>query len=72
MRTEALKAGIAILRAQDRLFQHPELQSCKIFNPYMLLLMRLFSFLPFALPFLDQGLEQLAEAIQVVSNGRKG
>ncbi|GAM40502.1 hypothetical protein TCE0_039r12900 [Talaromyces pinophilus] len=70
-RTEALRAGIAILRAQDRLFQRPELQSCKIFNPVYASFDALVLILAICITFLDQGLEQLAEAIQVVSNGLK-
>ncbi|KAF3400080.1 hypothetical protein F1880_008415 [Penicillium rolfsii] len=70
-RTEALKAGIAILRAQERLFQRAELQSYRIFNPVYASFDALVLIAAICIVFFDQGLEQLAECIQVVERGVK-
>ncbi|OOQ89202.1 hypothetical protein PEBR_16841 [Penicillium brasilianum] len=68
-RTEALKAGIAILRAQERLFQRTELQSCKIFNPVYASFDALVLIAAICIAFPNQGLEQLTECIQVLERG---
>lgn len=68
-RTEALKAGIVILRAQERLFQQSEPHQCKIFNPVYASFDAIVLIAAICLTFLDQGFEQLAECIQVVERG---
>ncbi|KAL1846303.1 hypothetical protein Plec18170_009292 [Paecilomyces lecythidis] len=70
-RTEALKAGISILRAQERLFRYPELQSCKIFNPVYASFDALVLVAAICILFFDRGLEQLPECIQVLERGVK-
>lgn len=68
-RTEALKAGIAILRAQERLFQQSEPRQRKVFNPVNASFDEIVLIAAVCLVFPNEDHERRAECIHVVERG---
>lgn len=68
-RTEALKAGIRILRAQERLFQQSEPHQCKVFNPVYASFDAIVLIAALCLVFPSENLELRAECIYAVERG---
>ncbi|KAJ6076649.1 transcriptional regulator family: Fungal Specific TF [Penicillium canescens] len=68
-RTEALKAGISILRAQERLFQQSEPHQCKVFNPVYASFDAIVLIAAHYVVFPNEDHERRAECIQVVERG---
>ncbi|KAJ5091093.1 hypothetical protein NUU61_005963 [Penicillium alfredii] len=68
-RTAALEAGIAILRAQERLFPPSETRECKVFNPVYASFDAIVLIAAIYIAFPGQNNETLEEAIQVVERG---
>jgi hypothetical protein len=66
-RMEAIKAGIAILRAQEQLFQQLEPHQCKVFNPVYASFDAIVLIMAICLRFPDE--ERLGECLQVVQRG---
>jgi hypothetical protein len=68
-RTEALKAGICILRAQERLFQQLEPHQCKVFNPVYASFDAIVLIAALCLVFPTENIELRAECIYGVERG---
>lgn len=68
-RTEALKAGIFILRAQERLFQVSEPHQCKVFNPVYASFDAIVLIAALCLVFPNENLELRAECIYALERG---
>lgn len=68
-RTEALKAGISILRAQERLFQQSQPHHCKVFNPVYASFDAIVLLAALCLVFPNENHEIREECIQVVERG---
>ncbi|CAG8889839.1 unnamed protein product [Penicillium egyptiacum] len=68
-RTEALKAGISILRAQERLFQQSEPHQRKVFNPVYASFDAIVLIAALCLVFPNEDQERLTECINVVERG---
>ncbi|CAG7938394.1 unnamed protein product [Penicillium salamii] len=68
-RTEALKAGICILRAQERLFQQSEPHQCKVFNPVYASFDAIVLVAALCLVFPTEDIELRAECIHGVERG---
>lgn len=67
--TEALKAGISILRAQERLFRESELYQCKVFNPVYASFDALVLIAAIYLTFPNRNQKWRVESVQVVERG---
>ncbi|CAH0051625.1 unnamed protein product [Clonostachys solani] len=68
-RTEALKAGVAILRAQERLFRLLEPRQCKVFNTVYASFDAIVLIAAICLVFPNQNPELRAECVEVVERG---
>lgn len=68
-RTEALAAGIAILRAQERLFLWTEPYQCKLFNPVYASFDAIVLIAAIYLAFPTENAEQRAESLEVLERG---
>ncbi|CAI7668375.1 unnamed protein product [Penicillium palitans] len=68
-RTEALKAGISVLRAQERLFQQSQPHQCKVFNPVYASFDAIVLIAALCLVFPSENYERRSECIQVVERG---
>ncbi|KAK9239825.1 hypothetical protein V1525DRAFT_338482 [Lipomyces kononenkoae] len=68
-RTEALTAGIAILRAQERLVQQSEPHQCKVFNPVYASFDAIVLIAAIYIAFPNHDSERRAECVQVVETG---
>ncbi|KAH8688803.1 hypothetical protein BGW36DRAFT_309392 [Talaromyces proteolyticus] len=66
---EALKAGISILRTQERLFQQSEPHQCKVFNPVYASFDALVLIAAIYVAFPNQNQKWRAESVQVVERG---
>lgn len=68
-RTEALNAGICILRAQERLFQQSEPHQCKVFNPVYASFDAIVLIAALCLVFPTENIELRAECTLCVERG---
>lgn len=68
-RTEALKAGIAILQGQDRLFQNIDPCQCRVFNPVYASFDAIVLISAICIAFPDHIQESRTECIEVVQRG---
>ncbi|KAJ5687951.1 hypothetical protein N7536_010570 [Penicillium majusculum] len=68
-RTQALKAGISILRTQERLFQQSKPHHCKVFNPIYASFDTIVLIAALCLVFPSENYERRSECIQVVEEG---
>lgn len=68
-RTEALKAGISILRAQERLFEQTEPRHRKVFNPVYASFDAIVLIAALCLVFPIEDHKQLTECVEVVEKG---
>ncbi|KAI3196868.1 transcriptional regulator family: Fungal Specific TF [Penicillium roqueforti] len=68
-RTEALKAGVSILRAQERLFQQSQPHHCKVFSPVYASFDAIVLLAALCLVFPNENQELRADCIDVVERG---
>ncbi|KAJ5217239.1 transcriptional regulator family: Fungal Specific TF [Penicillium chermesinum] len=68
-RTEALKAGISILRAQERMFENSEPRQRKVFNPVYASFDAIVLIAALCLVFPNENQERQAECLDVVAKG---
>lgn len=68
-RTEALRAGISILRAQERLFLWTEPYQCKLFNPVYASFDAIVLIAAIYLAFPFENADQIAESLEVLERG---
>ncbi|KAJ5383017.1 transcriptional regulator family: Fungal Specific TF [Penicillium concentricum] len=68
-RTEAIKAGICILRAQERLFEQSQPHQCKVFNPVYASFDAIVLLAALCLVFPNEDHERRAECIHIVERG---